>query len=188
MIIMPKMTKNYQLPHRRRRQKKTDYRSRLRLVRSGKTRLVIRRSSSHINVQFVNYSPEGDKVVAAANSQQLKKHGWTSGTGNIPAAYLTGLLAGTKAKEKIKEAVIDMGTHVSTKGSRIYAALKGVLDSGISVAHDASILPNEERIKGQHIASWSEKAAKPSFSKHNPQEITKSFEEAKGKIAKTVSQ
>ncbi|MFQ6010160.1 MAG: 50S ribosomal protein L18, partial [Candidatus Aenigmatarchaeota archaeon] len=101
---MAKITKGYKLPHKRRREKRTDYRARLRLIRSGKVRLVIRKSSSHMNVQFIDYVPEGDRTVVAANSQELKKYGWKGGTGNIPAAYLTGLLAGTRAKDKIKEA------------------------------------------------------------------------------------
>ena len=186
---MPKMTRNYKMPHRRRREKRTDYRRRLGLIKSGKVRLVIRKSSSHMNVQFISYVPEGDSTIVSVSSQELKKHGWNCGCGNIPGAYLTGLLAGIMAKGKISEAVIDMGNQMSTKGSRIYAALKGVLDSGISVPHDPAILPDDSRTRGEHIASWSEKATSPSFSKYktSPKDIPKNFEETKEKIMKTVS-
>ncbi|MEM5804378.1 MAG: 50S ribosomal protein L18 [Candidatus Aenigmatarchaeota archaeon] len=183
---MAKVTKSYKAPHRRRAEKRTDYRRRLALIKSGKPRVVIRKSSSHMRVQLIEYSPSGDRTIASATSQELKKHGWACGTGNLPAAYLTGLLAGTKAKGKVKEAVLDIGVQISTKGSRLYAALKGVLDAGIKVPHDAEILPKDERIRGGHIAAWSAKAAKPSFSKHDAKEITKNFDETKAKITGAV--
>jgi large subunit ribosomal protein L18 len=47
--------------------------------------------------------------------------------------------------------------QISTKGSRIYAALKGVLDSGIKVPYSEEILPSEDRIKGRHISKDMEK-------------------------------
>ena len=38
-----------------------------------------------------------------------------------------------------------------TKGSRIFASLKGILDAGIDIPHNEEVLPSEERIKGEHI-------------------------------------
>jgi len=142
----------FKLQHRRRREKKTDFRTRLALLKSGKTRLVVRRRLNNISVQFINFHMNGDKTVASAFSSELKKYGWKFSNGNTPAAYLTGLLAGFRARSNIKEAVLDMGLHVSTKGSRIYAALKGVVDAGIFVPHSNDILPTESRIKGSHIS------------------------------------
>ena len=151
------MKKSYLIQFKRRREEKTNYRKRIALLKSDKTRLVIRRSLSNITVQFVNFIPSGDQTVACATSTELKKLGWTR-TGNIPASYLTGLLAGKKARDKkVEEAILDMGLHISTKGSRIYAALKGVLDSGIKVPHSEEILPPEDRIKGKHISKDLEK-------------------------------
>ena len=151
---------------KRRRENKTNYRKRIALLKSDKTRLVIRRSLSNITVQFVNFLPKGDETIASATSAELKKLGW-SRTGNIPASYLTGLLAGKKAKDKkIDEAILDLGLNISTKGSRIYAALKGVLDSGIKVPHSEDILPSEDRIKGKHIS----------------EDLEKQFEDVKNKI------
>ena len=146
------MKSRYLMQFRRRREKKTDYKKRLALLKSEKTRLIIRKSLSNITVQFVEFKPEGDKTIACAFSTELKKLGMKQ-TGNTPAAYLTGLLAGKKAKEKkIGEAILDLGLQTSTKGSRIYAALKGVLDSGINVPHSEEILPSEDRICGKHIS------------------------------------
>jgi large subunit ribosomal protein L18 len=151
---------------KRRMERKTNYRKRLALLKSGKVRLVIRKSLSNISVQLVNFNPSGDQTVASAVSSELKKFGWTK-TGNIPAAYLTGLLAGKKAKEKnVKEAILDLGVQTSTKGSRIYAALKGVIDAGIDIPHSKDILPSEDRINGKHIS----------------EEISKQFDDVKKKI------
>lgn len=140
--------------HKRRRQQKTDYKKRLALLKSGKTRLVIRKSLENIKVQLIGFSKGGDKTSASAVSADLGKLGWKSGTGNLPAAYLTGLLAGTRAKKAgINEAVFDLGLQTSTKGSRIYASLKGVVDAGLAVPHSEDILPDAERISGKHIQS-----------------------------------
>ena len=137
---------------RRRREQKTDYRKRLGLVKSDRVRLVIRKSLDNIRVQFVEYKPSGDSTLASAVSSELKKLGWSNSSGNLPASYLTGYLAGKKALNKnIKDAILDMGLQTSTKGSRIYAALKGVLDAGVNIPHSKEILPEEKRIKGTHI-------------------------------------
>jgi len=56
----------------------------------------------------------------------------------------------TKDK-KIKKAVLDLGLQSSTKGNKLYAALKGVLDAGIEIPHDTKLFPSEERIKGEHL-------------------------------------
>ena len=140
------------IAHRRRREGRTDYRQRLALLRSGKARLVIRRSLNSITCQIVRHNPNGDQTAVTVSSGSLKSFGWKGSYGNLPAAYLTGMLCGIEAKKKgIKEAVLDMGLHTSTKGSRIYSALKGCLDAGIDVPHSADILPPVERIRGLHI-------------------------------------
>lgn len=46
-----------------------------------------------------------------------------------------------------------MGLHSSTKGSRVYAALKGIIDAGVNVPHSNEIFPKQERIIGKHIKS-----------------------------------
>lgn len=173
---------------RRRREGKTDYRARLRMVKSGEVRLVIRKSLSHMNVQFIAYRPAGDATLATASSTELAKYGWACPTGNLPAAYLTGLLAGLRGLAAgIRTAVSDIGVAVNSPGSRCCAALKGAIDSGIAVAHSPDILPAEERITGAHIAQWAGKAGRPAFAmyKTSPAELPKHFNEVKQKIIST---
>lgn len=145
MIIM-------RIQHKRRMKQKTDYRKRLALLRSGKPRLIVRKSLENMRVHLAEFGRGGDRTVASAVSSELAALGWKSGNGNLPAAYLTGLLAGVRAKKAgLKEAVLDLGLQASTKGSRIYASLKGVIDAGMAVPHSKDILPTDERISGKHI-------------------------------------
>lgn len=129
-------------------------------MKSGKPRLVIRRTSKQTLGQIIRYVGDGDEVISQANSRELKDFGWNHSTSNIPSAYLTGLLLGQRTKpQKIPEVVVDLGRVSLVKGSRIYAALKGVLDSGLNVSCDEIVFPPEERIRGEHIAAYSKKSA-----------------------------
>jgi large subunit ribosomal protein L18 len=144
----------YRVPPRRRREGKTDYQARKALVLSGKPRLVTRSTLKNVTAQIIVAKPYGDEVLAAAHSKELKKYGWKAPTGNVPAAYLTGLLCGLKAKAKgVSEAILDIGLVAPTKGSKLFAALSGVLDAGIDVPHDEEKII-KERIKGEHIAKY----------------------------------
>jgi large subunit ribosomal protein L18 len=148
----------YCVPFRRRRKGKTDYKARKALVLSGKPRLVARSTLKNVIAQIVVAKPRGDEVLVSAHSRELaKKYGWKTPGGNLPAAYLTGLLCGLKAKAKgVKEAILDTGLHSPSKGARVFAVLKGVLDSGIHVPHSEKKLPDEKRIEGEHIAKYAE--------------------------------
>jgi large subunit ribosomal protein L18 len=140
------------LAHRRRREGRTDYKQRLRLLKSGSPRLVIRRSSAGMMCQVMEYGRDGDKSLASAGPRNLRKEGWKANTGNIPAAYLIGYMCGRAARKKgVSEAVLDIGLHTSTKGSRIYACMKGFIDAGVPVPHSEGVLPPEDRLKGTHI-------------------------------------
>jgi large subunit ribosomal protein L18 len=144
----------YRVPLRRRREGKTDYQARKALVLSGKPRLVARSTVKNFVVQIVVAKPHGDEVLAAAHSRELKKYGWQAPTGNIPAAYLTGLLCGLKAKAKgVTEAFLDIGLVAPTKGAKVFAALSGVLDAGVEVPHDEKKMV-KERVEGAHIAEY----------------------------------
>jgi large subunit ribosomal protein L18 len=143
----------YRVNFRRRREGRTDYRQRQRLLRGRVPRAVVRLSLRNANVQFITYDEKGDKIVAAATSMELPKLGWTGSTGNLPAAYLTGYLAGKRASQNgVEEAVLDIGQKGPAKGSAIFAALKGMLDAGIEIPHGEEVLPAEERINGAHIS------------------------------------
>ena len=144
----------YRVKFRRRREGKTNYYRRRSLLQSRRARLVVRKTNADMIVQVINASVGGDMTVASASAKELTDHGWTAGTANTPAAYLTGLLAGLRAKSRgVNEAVLDIGLNPPTKGSRIYAALKGALDAGLDVPHSPDVLPDDSRISGEHIVA-----------------------------------
>jgi len=182
------------VPHRRRREKKTDFKQRLKLLKSGKPRLVIRKSSKNIITQLVERSEDGDETLIEAEARELDGKNWKGHTGNISAAYLTGYLLGKRALEEgIEEAVADIGLQESTKGNRIYAAIKGVRNSGIEVPAGEELLPSEERIKGEHIENYAsdmnKSDKKKEFSKLidrglDPENVSENFEKVKNKIDK----
>ena len=143
----------YHIKPRRRREGKTDYRKRLALIKSKTTRIVIRKSINNTTIQFVNYNEKGDNIIAAATSKELvKKYNWNYSTSTTPAAYLTGLLAGKRAKEQgITKCVLDIGRYIPVTGSKVFAGLKGIIDAGIDCPHNDEKIPSEERITGQHL-------------------------------------
>ncbi|MAG15759.1 50S ribosomal protein L18 [Candidatus Woesearchaeota archaeon] len=147
------MKKITSIQFKRKRKSVTNYRNRLKLILSGKDRLVIRKTSKHIIVQLAKFDEKGDVIITSASSNNLKKYGWQSGLKNIPAAYLTGLLAGKQAIEKnVKEAVLDAGLSKPVSNGRIYTALKGVIDAGVKIPAATDIFPPEDRISGKHIS------------------------------------
>ena len=149
---MTRVDAHYKVPFRRRRAGQTDYRRRLRLLVGHRSRAVVRKTLSNMIVQIVAYSPAGDRIVATAVSKELTKLGWSAGTGNTPAAYLTGYLAGKRAmKAGVSEAVLDIGLHAPSRGSRVYASLRGLIDAGMRVPHASEVLPGDDRIRGVHI-------------------------------------
>jgi large subunit ribosomal protein L18 len=169
-------------PYRRKQDGRTNYRKRLKLLVSGIPRMVVRKTNKHIIVQIVQYSENGDHVVLTANSSQLKKQGWKYATGNLPAAYLTGALAGKLSQsKKIKKAIVDIGLQTPAKGSRLYAVVKGAIDSGMEIPCSEEAFPSEDRIRGKHIQDYS-KISKQF--KTVPSDIEKAFEDLKSKIIK----
>ena len=113
---------------------------------------------------------KGDKVVAAAESSELKRFGLTSGLTNYAAAYATGLLLARRTLKTLKMdnfyegnkkidgelydvaekenperrpfyAVLDIGLVRSTLGNRVFAALKGAADGGIHIPHNNRRFP-----------------------------------------------
>lgn len=162
---------SYRVAFRRRREGKTDYQQRRSLVLSGLPRLVVRGSLRNISAEMIMAEADGDKVIAFAHSRELtSKHGWLGDTGNLPAAYLTGLLCGLKAlNQGVKEAVLDLGLHHPSKGARVFAALKGVLDAGLLVPFDEAKLPDQKRLTGQHVAEYAKSLSS------NPEAYQKRF-------------
>jgi len=148
----------YKVPFRRRREGRTDYRQRAALLRARLPRAVVRTTLRHTSVQLVQFDAQGDRILASAHSRELPDMGWTSSTGNLPAAYLTGYLAGKRAVKKgMDQAVLDIGLREPVKGSAAFATLKGLLDAGMEIPHGEEILPGPDRLKGKHINADIEK-------------------------------
>ncbi len=186
----------YRVPYRRRREGKTDYRKRLKLLLSGKPRFVVRKTIYNMVCQTVLYKPESDWVVVTVHSKVLERDfGWKGYRGNIPTAYLTGLLAALKSfKRGIFIAVLDVGRQVPHKGGRLFAALKGAVDAGMQIPHGEGIFPTEERIRGEHIAAYAKLLKEQNPEKYkrqfggylqrgfDPEKLPEHFEEVKQKI------
>ena len=129
---------------RRRREAKTDYKSRFALLKAEQPRLVVRKLNQYITLQIVVTNIAQDKVIVAAHSSELLDKGWPKEKAGIlksPAAYLTGMLLAKKAKGKVDAAIVDAGMYRTVHGSRIFAAVKGAIDGGLSVPQSESALP-----------------------------------------------
>ncbi|MEL9908791.1 MAG: 50S ribosomal protein L18 [Desulfurococcus sp.] len=184
----------YKVPRRRRREGKTNYYKRYRMIVSGHPRFIVRKTLNYIWVQVATAKPEGDVIIAAAHSNELRKRfGWKAGTCNTPAAYLTGLLAALRALEKgIEYAVPDIGLHRPVKGAIVFAAIKAANDAGLKVPISEEVAPSEERIRGEHIASYAKilrenGLLEKRFSRYlanglQPEDLPSHFEEVKNKI------
>ncbi len=145
---------------RRKRSQKTNYRKRLRLLMSGKDRLVLRFSGNAITAQIISYESKGDIVKIGVNSVSLAKHGWNYTKKNLPASYLTGLLLAKTAKKEgyNGELVLDIGFQTIKKQGRIFAVLRGALDGGLQVSYgDETIFPEEDALQGKRIAQYAQK-------------------------------
>lgn len=135
---------------RRRKEGKTDYKARFRFLKSGKPRAIVRKTNRYIIGQIVVSDIAQDKVIVGTNSKELLDKGWpkklSGSLKSLGACYLTGFLLGKKSKD-IKEAIFDIGLHRNIGKSRVYAFLKGLVDSGMEIPHNDEALPTEEMIK-----------------------------------------
>ncbi len=187
----------YKLAFKRRKEGKTDYNARLKLIGLDKSRMVVRISNNHTTTQIINVNPKGDETVVSAHSKELEKMGWLGSGKNTQAAYLTGFLCGKKAlKEGVEEVALDIGLKSSTKGSKVFAALKGALDAGLYIPHNDVILPDEDRIRGENLAKYAEtlkeEEVQEKFSQYlqkglSPLKLPDHFETIKKKIETEVS-
>ncbi|KAJ7944003.1 60S ribosomal protein L5 [Quillaja saponaria] len=91
--------KRYQVKFKRRREGKTDYRARIRLINQDKNkyntpkyRFVVRFTNKDIVAQITSASISGDLILAAAYAHELPRYGLEVGLTNYAAAYCTGLL------------------------------------------------------------------------------------------------
>jgi len=186
-------SKRMQVKPKRRRQGKTDYFARRRLTCQDKTkydskkyRLVVRRTCTKFIAQIIYSTMTGDKVLCAAESQELKKHGLTAGLTNYSAAYCTGLLLARRLLKQVKlddmyktnsevdgdyfnvdddvqdkrpfKALLDVGINRTTTGARVFGVLKGACDGGINVPHKTKRFPGYSRSRVQEVVNKKGKA------------------------------
>jgi len=184
-------TSTYQTTFKRRHGKKTNYAKRLAMLKSKAPRIVVRKTNSRIIVQAIEFNGNDDKVLAQAESNQLKEFGWHP-TNNTPTAYLTGLLCGKRAKEKgVKKGNLDIGFATPVHGSTVFGALKGLIDAGIDLPADAKAFPKQDRIEGKAIEVYAKSLSEEEFGKRfsayaksgvDAKNISKKFAEAKEKV------
>lgn len=120
---------------RRRKENRTDYGNRLKLLKSGKPRVVFRKTNKYIIAQYVESKEAQDKIVFGVNSKELVKHGWKEGSlKSIPAAYLTGYLIGKQIiKKNLETPIVDFGMTRVLHKTKTYGFLKGLIDAGVEV-------------------------------------------------------
>jgi large subunit ribosomal protein L5e len=101
--------KRYQVKYRRRREAKTDYYARHRLIQQDKNkyktpkyRFVVRKTHRDIICQIFSSDLTHDVCIASAYSHELKRYGIKFGSTNYAASYATGLLLARRVNAKFK--------------------------------------------------------------------------------------
>jgi large subunit ribosomal protein L18 len=175
---------------RRRREARTNYHQRLRLLKSGKPRLVARKSNRHTRAQLIVPGPQGDETLASATSNDLQEYGWEAPTGNLPAAYLTGLLAGKRALEAgLEEAVLDIGLNTATPGNKAFAVQEGAIDAGLESPHGEDVFAAWPRTRGEHIAEYAEQRDEPLYGgEFDATELPDHFDEVRETIMEDINE
>ena len=212
---------------RRRREGKTDYYARKRLViqdknkyNTPKYRMIVRVTNRDIICQIAYARIEGDMIVCAAYAHELPKYGVKVGLTNYAAAYCTGLLLARRllnrfGMDKIYEGQVevnggeynvesidgqpgaftcylDAGLARTTTGNKVFGALKGAVDGGLSIPHSTKRFPgydseskefnaevHRKHIMGQNVADYmrylmeeDEDAYKKQFSQYIKNNVT----------------
>jgi len=141
---------------RRRREHKTDYSKRLKLLKSELPRIVFRKTNKYLIAQYIISEETKDKIEIGITSKILINYGWPKNfegsLKSIPASYLTGLLIGKKIiKENKEPPITDFGMLKVLPKSKIYAFLKGLIDAEVKIKYKEENFPNEKRIIGEHL-------------------------------------
>lgn len=180
------------VPYRRDREGKTDYHYRRSLLRSGKHRLVARISLQHVRAQIAVPGSEGDEILASAFSKELSEWDWKGYTANTPSAYLVGLVCGYRALEEgVEECILDIDRFVASPQAKVFAVLKGALDAGVRIPYEDSVLPADERCRGEHIANYAQELEGEKYDKQfskylekdlQPENLPEHFKEVKEAI------
>ncbi|CAO2639009.1 60S ribosomal protein L5, partial [Lemmus lemmus] len=183
---------------------KTDYYARKRLViqdknkyNTPKYRMIVRVTNRDIICQIAYARIEGDMIVCAAYAHELPKYGVKVGLTNYAAAYCTGLLLARRllnrfGMDKIYEGQVevtgpgaftcylDAGLARTTTGNKVFGALKGAVDGGLSIPHrEFNAEVHRKHIMGQNVADYmrylmeeDEDAYKKQFSQYIKNNVT----------------
>lgn len=137
--------------YRRKREQKTDYHQRLRLLQSRKPRLVIRLTNTRMIAQVISFEPQGDRLIVGIDSTALAKEGKMKSLKNKEAAYALGKLIAQRAQEQgTTEAILDTGFRRPRRGNRLSVFLKGVVEGGLTVPHAEDIILTGEATSAPH--------------------------------------
>lgn len=141
---------------RRRKENKTDYLKRLKLLKGEKPRIVFRKTNRYIISEYTESKEAQDKVIIGFDSRKLNEYGWPKNAQgslkSITASYLTGYLMGkTIMKQKLENPIVDTGMNRMLHKNKIYAFIKGLIESGIKISCKKECFPEESRIKGNHL-------------------------------------
>ncbi|XP_022862367.1 60S ribosomal protein L5-like [Olea europaea var. sylvestris] len=136
--------KRFQVKYKRRREGKTDYRARIRMINQDKNkyntpkyRFVVRFSNQDIVAQIVSASIAGDMVLAAAYAHELPHYGVEVGLTNYAAAYCTGLLLARRVlktlemDEEYEGNVEATGEDFSVEPAESRRPFRALLDVGL---------------------------------------------------------
>jgi len=145
---------------KRRIENKTNYLKRRRLLESKNPRIIIRKTNRYIIFQYVETKIAQDNVKFMLTSNALLDYGWpkekAGSLKSLGAAYLAGILFGKLIKNE-KQAIIDTGLIRNTKGSKIHAGIKGIIDSGAKLSFNQEMFPEDKRICNENIKDFFEK-------------------------------
>jgi large subunit ribosomal protein L5e len=136
--------KRYQVKFRRRKEAKTDYYARKRLIiqdknkyQTPKYRFVVRFTNKDVICQIFSADLTHDVCVAAAYSHELPRYGIKFGLTNYAAAYATGLLLARRVNAKFKLSY-DGNTKIDGEDYNVEAnedgpaPFKALLDVGLA--------------------------------------------------------
>jgi large subunit ribosomal protein L5e len=143
--------KKFKVKFRRRRECKTNYRLRRRLITQDKRkyntpkwRFVVRITNKDVICQVVAAKTIGDQILCAAYSHELKRYGLKVGLTNYAACYATGLLCARRLLKKLNLDKIYKGKrdingkmfrsrvqNAKFADGRIYRPFKCILDVGL---------------------------------------------------------
>lgn len=154
---------------------------------SKKYRLVVRRTNARILCQIIYSTLTGDRVLCAAESDELRAHGLTAGLTNYSSAYATGFLIARRLLTQVNlagdykgtstvdgeyfnssdniegekrpfKALLDVGIGRTTTGARLFGAMKGACDGGVDVPHSNKRFPGYQRARVEVVTNKRGKA------------------------------